>query len=146
MPKRTHGISHPRKRTKLYRTWMQARNRCRNPNHKSYSYYGGRGITFSTEWETFEAFRRGVGDPPSANSTLDRIDNTRGYEPGNCRWTTRLMQARNRAYTRANEFTFLYIMYLHFIECLTQKEIASMLGFSQPHISKALRDFGVFAK
>lgn len=45
--------------------------------------------------ESFEAFLRDVGNRPAPNLTIDRIDNDRGYEPGNVRWATQLEQVRN---------------------------------------------------
>ena len=80
-----------------------AKQRCTNPNSIGYSNYGGRGITF--DFPSVRAFAEWVldnlGCKPSDTHSLDRIDNSRGYEPGNLRWATRVEQARNkRAYRR----------------------------------------------
>jgi hypothetical protein len=80
----------------VYKLWVAIKDRCFNPDNKAYHRYGGRGITFAQEWaDDFVAFRDALGPRPKG-ATLDRIDNSKGYEPTNVRWTTRKVQANNR--------------------------------------------------
>lgn len=89
---RKHGMAH----TLAYKRWESIRQRCFNPKNPSYKNYGGRGITMCDEWvNSFDAFYAYIGDCPEGKS-LDRIDNDRGYEPGNVRWLDRSGQMRNR--------------------------------------------------
>lgn len=79
--------------------------RCQNPADPAFVRYGLRGISVCQSWRrSFVAFIRDVGHKPSPNHTLDRIDNDKGYEPGNVRWATRTEQARNRS---SNKFLTL---------------------------------------
>lgn len=88
-----HGLSH----LPEFKIWVDIRRRCYQPQNKSYANYGGRGIGMSEEWRnSFENFIRDVGRRPSAVHTIDRIDNNKGYEPGNCKWSTREDQGRNK--------------------------------------------------
>jgi hypothetical protein len=90
-------IKHNLSKSPEYRCWQQIKARCLNPNHRMYPHYGGRGITISPEWENdFQAFLSYVGPRPSSKHSLDRIDNNRGYEPGNVRWADWFVQVRNR--------------------------------------------------
>ena len=53
------------------------------------------------EWaNSFAAFLRDVGERPSLGHSIDRIDNTKGYVPGNVRWATRSEQGRNKRTNR----------------------------------------------
>ena len=41
---------------KMYNSWRGMRERCLNPNHKSYEWYGGKGITVESTWCKFKVF------------------------------------------------------------------------------------------
>lgn len=91
-----HGHSPAKGATSIYMTWGDMVGRCTNPTHKRWADYGGRGITVCERWRDFRNFLADMGDRPSPQMTLDRIDNDRGYEPGNCRWVSQSTQNRNR--------------------------------------------------
>lgn len=63
--------------------------------------YGGRGITVCRQWENFSDFLADMGERPSPDHQLERIDNDKGYKPGNCKWATCSEQSNNR---RSNRF------------------------------------------
>jgi hypothetical protein len=90
---KTHGDTD----TPEYRAWMSLIGRCCNPSHQQYPNYGGRGITVCTRWrESYGGFLADVGRRPSAQHSIERIDNDRGYEPGNVRWATAAEQQHNK--------------------------------------------------
>jgi hypothetical protein len=88
-----------RKPSPEWRAWIAAKSRCCDRSNVAYPEYGGRGITMCAEWaNSFTAFLTYVTaaiGPRPPGTTLDRIDNDRGYEPGNIRWATRSVQMRN---------------------------------------------------
>lgn len=72
------------------------RARCHNPKDRAYPGYGGRGIVVCDRWRwSFLAFLADMGERPSG-TTLDRIDGSGNYEPGNCRWASVAEQTENR--------------------------------------------------
>lgn len=94
---KTHGMS----KTPEYLAWNQMIQRCTNKNLRNYSDYGGRGIKVCDEWKvSFSAFYQHIGPRPSADHSLDRIDNDGNYEPGNVRWATDRQQRDNSRHPR----------------------------------------------
>lgn len=92
-----HGANRRGACTPEANTWSKMIARCENPRDSSFVYYGARGIRVCEEWRhDFAAFLAHIGPRPSDKHSVDRIDNERGYEPGNVRWATLTEQARNR--------------------------------------------------
>ena len=73
-----------------YSSWCSMKGRCK----RSAKY---RGVTIHPSWLKFAAFLKDMGCRPSPAHTLDRIDSSKGYQPGNCRWATAKEQNENRA-------------------------------------------------
>lgn len=91
-----HGMS----KTREYKSWSEAKQRCGNSNNDKHKWYGLRGIKMCDEWlNDFMAFYNHIGEKPIGYE-LDRIDNNKGYEPGNVRWVSRLENVRNRSISR----------------------------------------------
>jgi hypothetical protein len=130
-PRATHGES--AKTSQLYRAWVNMRQRCNNPKCSVYHNYGGRGISACTSWNTYEQFKLDVGQPPSKQHTLDRINNGGNYEPGNVRWATRKEQMHN---VRIN----VYIT--HNGECLTLTDWARRCGVTPSTMHQRIRTWG----
>lgn len=96
-----HGERPGTGETLEHASWRGMRERCSNPNHRAYSYYGGRGVRVCPEWDDpvngFAAFLAHIGRKPSPEHSIDRYPNYNGnYEPGNVRWATRSEQILNR--------------------------------------------------
>lgn len=95
----SHGASRVKNHTPEYQSWTAMRRRCLKSGRDDFKNYGGRGITVCKRWmNDFSKFRADMGERP-VGTTLDRINNDRGYKPSNCRWATRVQQANN---TRKN--------------------------------------------
>lgn len=93
-------IKHGMKNTPEYFVWCNIVQRCCNKNNPEYPNYGGRGITICDEYRyDFLRFFTDIGNRPSENFSIGRIDNEKGYEIGNIQWETSEEQTNNRRIT-----------------------------------------------
>lgn len=83
----------------IWRTMIQ---RCEDPNHSHFKYYGARGIKVCDRWRnSLKDFIQDVGLRPSREYSIDRWPDVNGdYEPGNVRWATAIEQRANRRDSR----------------------------------------------
>lgn len=127
----SHGLS----KTPTYRIWAAMVSRCHNPNHYGYAMYGGRGIAVCDRWRhDFLAFLSDMGERPQGLS-IDRIDNSKGYEPGNCRWATSKEQGQN---TRRCKLTMEKALAIR-ADPRPHKEIAADYGICYGYVSQIQR-------
>lgn len=83
--------------TKVYRSWMNIKRRCLDSKYPSYKDYGAKGVTMYEPWvNDIQKFVDHIGHAPSEEHSIDRIDNSKGYEPGNIRWADKWQQANNK--------------------------------------------------
>jgi len=126
---KTHGMSNHR----LYYIHKTMLARCYNPKAKGYERYGGRGITVCEQWrkDRVSFFSWALKNGYDENLTLDRIDNSKGYYPENCRWLSMKQQANNR---RSNHIITING------EKHTISEWAEIKGIKKNTICSRLRD------
>lgn len=124
---RTHGRSH----SKVHQLWAAMIQRAKGNRAQSYV---ARGITVCERWKTFENFLADMGDPPAPGYSLERVDNDRGYEPGNCRWLPMSEQWRNRANTNLWDYAG---------ERLSLREIADRCGVKHPTLRHRIKSQGL---
>lgn len=93
--KAQHGHTVGGKQSPTYVVWHRMLDRCQNPNSPSYKSYGGKGITVCDRWKVFSNFLLDMG-PRGEGMSLDRIDTSDGYCPGNCQWIPRSEQNREK--------------------------------------------------
>lgn len=80
-----------------YNAWMNAKARCHRLSHPRYPDWGGKGIKVCDSWRhDFPRFLADVGPRPGPGFSLDRINGSKDYEPGNVRWATAKEQSINR--------------------------------------------------
>ena len=79
----------------FYHAWENMKQRCSNIQGPAYGHYGGRGVQVCSRWLTFSNFYADMGDLPTPNHTLERVDVNGDYEPDNCVWATWKQQHNN---------------------------------------------------
>ena len=90
----THGQS----RTRLYRKWVEFRARCNNPKSDSYKYYGGKGLSYFKDWDSFDVFYKFAMENGYKEAlSIERIDNSKGYFPDNVTFIPLSQQPINRS-------------------------------------------------
>jgi hypothetical protein len=94
------NFKHGQTNTDLFNIWSGIIERTTNKSHTAYRRYGGRGIALHESWRDFPTFKIAVGERPSTLHSIERIDNNKGYVPGNVRWATMAEQAKNRSTNR----------------------------------------------
>lgn len=91
-----HGHKTKNGASRLYRIHHNIVQRCTRKNCIAYKDYGGRGINIHKPWLDFSTFVKEIPKCKNISFTFDRIDNSKGYVPGNVRWVDRLTQANNK--------------------------------------------------
>ena len=91
---KTHGMSG----TRIHHEWLSMRRRCSSPDIKCAESYYGKGIRVCDEWDNdfLQFYKWAMDNGYSDALTIDRIDNSKGYSPDNCRWVTFAEQQRNK--------------------------------------------------
>lgn len=103
---RQRMLKHGKSKTPEYFAWVNAKARCHRKTHPRWAEWGGRGIAMCDRWRnSFDAFLADMGPKPAPGYSIERKDNDKGYEPGNCVWATAKEQSSNRpTWTRVIEF------------------------------------------
>lgn len=119
----TKRTTHGKSGTREHHIWQNMIYRCENENCRQFKNYGERGIKVCDEWRwSFEAFLEDMGELPTQEHSIDRIDNDGNYEPENCQWSTKREQSNNRRNNRILEYNG---------QSLTMQQWADKIGMNK---------------
>lgn len=128
MRKIKHGLcKHP-----IYKTWINMKSRCGNPNASKYNLYGGKGIKVCEEWENnVQAFYDwSMSNGWEIGLTIDRKNGNMDYSPDNCQWVTYRAQNNNTSQNHLIEYNG---------KCMNIAQWANYLGISYKMLSERIR-------
>lgn len=114
---------------RTFRSWVSMLGRCFIPGERGGDNYRGRGVTVCERWFDFARFAEDMGPRPDG-TTLDRIDPTGHYEPGNCRWSDKFTQAQNTRRTKRIQVDGVAVV---------QSVLARLVGVSDATIMRRTR-------
>jgi hypothetical protein len=124
----THGASNRGDLT--YSSWLSMRRRCSEKTHKDFEKYSKLG--YEPRWDDYLEFVKDVGERPSKDHTLDRIQNSVGYFLNNVRWATWTEQQRNRTNNR---------LIVHNGVAVTLGEAAEIAGLTRATLQQRLSKY-----
>lgn len=102
---KTRALKHGKSKSKLIGVHNGIKQRCLNPNNRSYGNYGARGITICDDWLDFKTFAEwAYSSGYEEGLTIERIDVNGNYEPSNCTWLTASEQSDNKQNTIRLEY------------------------------------------
>jgi hypothetical protein len=136
-----HGHGRRGARSLTLKSYYQMVRRCTSGEAAYAENYACRGIRICENWlgaSGFAAFLSHVGERPSSRHSLDRIDNDKGYEPGNVRWATPAQQARNQRRTKIDAVAQMQVRWLIAEGGLRQIRVAEAFGVTRDTIRNAL--------
>lgn len=127
-----HGLS---QNCSTYTSWAAMKKRCLNPKTAFWDDYGGRGIIVCDRWMNFKNFYEDMGLKPEGLS-LDRIDNDKGYYPGNCKWSTSIEQRANQRESKRG----VRIVYQG--ETMTIRALSIKVGMTKSLLAGRILEYG----
>ena len=100
-----HGDSKREGREKLYIIWAAMKDRCSNLNRDDSKYYSDKGIKVCDDWQDYTKFKTwALENGYSDGLSIERKDNSKGYNPENCIWIELKDQNKNKTTSRILEY------------------------------------------
>lgn len=129
-------------KAKLYSVWANMKHRCLCPTAQAYAHYGERGISMCDEWiKDYVVFKKwALANGYKEGLQIDRRNNDKGYYPGNCRWTTGMINSQNQRSTKLNMQKAREIRIKYKTGNFTQKQIARGYDVSRRAIGSVINN------